>query len=49
MDFEDVDVFLFDEKLVIIYVLFFYDVFFKVFEGGEGIGVNDVEVKWIEY
>lgn len=38
--FLDVDVFLFDEKLVITYVLFFYDVFFKVSEGGEGISVN---------
>ncbi|KAB0358074.1 hypothetical protein FD754_002230 [Muntiacus muntjak] len=34
---------------VITYVSSLYDAFPKVPEGGEGIGANDVEVKWIEY
>ncbi|KAM9316059.1 dystonin [Gastrophryne carolinensis] len=49
LDPEDVDVSSPDEKSVITYVSSMYDVFPKTPEGGEGIGVNDVEVKWIEY
>ncbi|XP_059795004.1 dystonin isoform X20 [Balaenoptera ricei] len=49
LDPEDVDVSSPDEKSVITYVSSLYDAFPKVPEGGEGIGANDVEVKWIEY
>ncbi|XP_077343976.1 dystonin isoform X25 [Lithobates pipiens] len=49
LDPEDVDVSSPDEKSVITYVSSMYDVFPKTPEGGEGISVNDVEVKWIEY
>ncbi|KFO81231.1 Dystonin [Cuculus canorus] len=49
LDPEDVDVSSPDEKSVITYVSSLYDAFPKVPEGGEGIGANDVEVKWVEY
>ncbi|XP_076771233.1 dystonin isoform X16 [Arvicanthis niloticus] len=49
LDPEDVDVSSPDEKSVITYVSSLYDAFPKIPEGGEGIGANDVEVKWIEY
>ncbi|XP_043919283.1 dystonin isoform X2 [Protopterus annectens] len=49
LDPEDVDVSSPDEKSVITYVSSLYDVFPKVPEDGEGISVNDVDVKWIEY
>ncbi|KAM5163309.1 dystonin isoform 1-T1 [Mantella aurantiaca] len=49
LDPEDVDVSSPDEKSVITYVSSMYDVFPKTPDGGEGINVNDVEVKWIEY
>uniref|UniRef100_A0A8C9ULP5 Dystonin n=1 Tax=Spermophilus dauricus TaxID=99837 RepID=A0A8C9ULP5_SPEDA len=49
LDPEDVDVSSPDEKSVITYVSSLYDAFPKVPEGGEGIGANDVEIKWIEY
>ncbi|EHB11726.1 Bullous pemphigoid antigen 1, isoforms 1/2/3/4/5/8 [Heterocephalus glaber] len=49
LDPEDVDVSSPDEKSVITYVSSLYDAFPKVPEGDEGIGANDVEVKWIEY
>ncbi|XP_072266284.1 dystonin [Pyxicephalus adspersus] len=49
LDPEDVDVSSPDEKSVITYVSSMYDVFPKTPEGGEGVSVNDVEVKWIEY
>ncbi|XP_068137506.1 dystonin isoform X5 [Hyperolius riggenbachi] len=49
LDPEDVDVSSPDEKSVITYVSSMYDVFPKTPDGGEGISVNDVEVKWIEY
>lgn len=46
LDVEDVDVLFLDEKFVIIYVFLIYDVFFKVFEGGEGISVMEVDFRW---
>ncbi|NWX39069.1 DYST protein, partial [Steatornis caripensis] len=49
LDPEDVDVSSPDEKSVITYVSSLYDAFPKVPEDGEGIGANDVEVKWVEY
>ncbi|XP_028843818.1 dystonin isoform X8 [Denticeps clupeoides] len=49
LDPEDMDVQSPDEKSVITYVSTLYDVFPKVPEGGEGIGANDVDIKWVEY
>ncbi|KAF4090023.1 hypothetical protein AMELA_G00044950, partial [Ameiurus melas] len=49
LDPEDVDVTSPDEKSVITYVSTLYDVFPKVPEGVEGVGANDVDVKWVEY
>ncbi|XP_067278514.1 dystonin isoform X3 [Pseudorasbora parva] len=49
LDPEDVDVSSPDEKSVITYVSTLYDVFPKVPEGMEGIGANDVDIKWVEY
>ncbi|XP_061693198.1 dystonin [Syngnathoides biaculeatus] len=49
LDPEDVDVQSPDEKSVITYVSTLYDAFPRVPEGGEGIGPNDVDIKWVEY
>nr|XP_019946702.1 PREDICTED: dystonin [Paralichthys olivaceus] len=49
LDPEDMDVQTPDEKSVITYVSTLYDAFPKVPDGVDGIGPNDVDIKWVEY
>ncbi|CAM9192396.1 unnamed protein product, partial [Lampetra planeri] len=49
LDPEDVDVQSPDEKSVITYVSTLYEAFPRVPDGVDGVGPNDVDIKWVEY